>query len=73
MLEFQMEHHFSTDYGEWGSAPRGPLIRCDRAHQGELMDSVIGPDVTTGKPMVYHILRCELCIAIHAWPLPKPP
>ena len=72
MRDFQMEWHDNPHiWPEWGSSPRGPLIRCDGAHQGELMDSVIGPDVVTGKPMVYHIVRCELCIAIHAWPLPS--
>lgn len=69
---FQMDHHYGYDFGEWGSAPRKPLIECDMAHRGELMDSVIGPDVVTGKPTVYHIVRCELCIATHVWPLPPP-
>lgn len=61
MRDFQMAWHDNPyTYPEWGSTPRGPLIRCDGAHQGELMDSVIGPDVVTGKSMVYHVLRCEL-------------
>lgn len=59
--DFQLAWHDNPHtYPEWGSSPRGPLIRCDAAHQGELMDSVIGPDVVTGKPMVYHVVRCEL-------------
>ena len=72
MRDFQMEWHDNPcTYPEWGSNPRGPLIRCDMAHQGELMDSTVGPDVLTGKPMVYHIVRCELCIFSHIWPLPR--
>mgnify|MGYP001591419125 CR=1 FL=1 len=71
--DFQLSWHVDVDsYPEWGSAPRKPLVQLDFAHKGEWMESVIGPDVVTGKPMVYHILRCELCIAIHAWPLPEP-
>jgi 2-polyprenyl-3-methyl-5-hydroxy-6-metoxy-1,4-benzoquinol methylase len=68
--DFQMAYHYGDDYGEWGSAPRRPLVAFDGAHKGEWMDSVVGPDVFTGKPMVYHIIRCELCICTHAWPLP---
>jgi SAM-dependent methyltransferase len=70
--DFQMAYHYVEDYGEWGSAPRKPLVAFDGAHKGEWMDSVIGPDVVTGKPMIYHVLRCELCIATHVWPLPQP-
>ena len=66
-----MDSHFSADYPEWGSAPRGPLVRLDRAHQGEWMGSVIGKDPVTGEPMVYQLLRCELCILLHLWPLPS--
>ena len=69
--DFQMSWHSSDDYPEWGSAPRYPLVCFDMAHQGEWMDSVIGPDVVTGTPMIYHIVRCELCIATHVWPLPS--
>lgn len=68
---FQLAHHYDTaPYPEWGSAPRRPLIVCDMAHRGELMESVVGQDAATGAPMVYHVLRCELCIAIHLWPIP---
>lgn len=70
--DFQLEGHTGDDYPEWGSAPRKPLVQLDMAHRGEWMGSVIGPDVTTGQPMVYQILRCELCICLHAWPLPSP-
>lgn len=66
-----MAHHDGDDYSEWGSAPRKPLVQLDMAHKGEWMASVIGPDVSTGKPMVYQVLRCELCIATHVWPLPQ--
>ncbi len=41
------------------------------AHKGELLDSVIGPHPATGKPIVYHIVRCELCILTHIWPIPS--
>ncbi len=71
MLDFQMDWHVTNDYPEWGSAPRHPLVRFDMAHQGELMDSIIGPHPETGKPTVYHIIRCELCICTHVWPLPS--
>lgn len=70
--DFQMAHHDGDDWPEWGSAPRKPLVQLDMAHKGEWLESVIGPDVVTGKPMVYQIVRCELCIGIHAWPLPSP-
>lgn len=45
-------------------------MQFDGMHKGEWMESVIGPDVHTGKPSIYHIVRCELCIAVHAYPLP---
>ena len=70
--DFQLAWHDGMDWPEWGSKPRKPLVQLDMAHKGELLDSVIGPDVVTGKPMVYHIVRCELCIACHVWPLPEP-
>ena len=71
--DFQLAWHVDVDsYPEWGSAPRKPLVALDMAHKGEWMDSVIGPDVVTGKPMVYQVVRCELCIGIHVWPLPDP-
>lgn len=70
MQDFQLAWHVGDDHPEWGSAPRKPLIQCDMAHKGELLDSVIGTHPGTGTPMVYHVLRCEICIAIHLWPLP---
>ena len=71
--DFQLAWHVDVDsYPEWGSAPRKPLVALDMAHKGEWLESVIGADVVTGKPMVYHVVRCELCIAIHVWPLPQP-
>lgn len=70
--DFQLAWHDSDDYPEWGSKPRRPLVRFDGAHKGEWMESVIGPDVVTGAPSIYHIVRCELCIATHVWPLPEP-
>ncbi len=70
--DFQLLQHYSDDWPEWGSAPRRPLIECDGAHKGELMDSVIGPDLMTREPMVHHVIRCELCILTHVWPLPNP-
>ena len=69
--DFQLEWHLGDDYGEWGSQPRGPLVHFDMAHQGELMDSVIGVDPATGKDRVYHVVRCEICILTHLWPLPS--
>ena len=70
--DFQLAWHTDIDsYPEWGSAPRRPLVTFDMAHKGEWLDSVIGPDLLTGEPMIYHIVRCELCIAIHVWPLPS--
>ena len=72
MDDFQLAWHDGDDYPEWGSRPRRPLVRFDGAHQGEWMDSVIGPNVATGAPMVYHIVRCEYCILTHVWPLPAP-
>ena len=70
--DFQLAWHVGDDWPEWGSAPRKPLVQFDMAHKGEWLESVIGPDVVTGKPMVYQVLRCELCIGIHVWPLPDP-
>lgn len=67
---YQIAWHLGENYPDWGAAPRGNLVRLDTAHQGEWLDSVVGPSVETGEPMVYHILKCELCICIHAWPLP---
>lgn len=64
-----MEWHVGSDWPEWGSAPRKPLVQLDFAHKGELLDSVIGTHPATGKSMVYHVLRCEMCIGIHVWPL----
>lgn len=69
--DFQLAWHDGADWPEWGSAPRQPLVAFDSAHKGEWLDSVIGPDALTGKPMIYHVVRCELCIAIHVWPLPS--
>ncbi len=69
---YQLDGHVNPDtWGEWGSAPRGPLLALDMSHRGELMDSVIGLDPATMQQRVYHILRCELCIITHAWPLPS--
>ena len=71
--DFQLLSHYDlTTWPEWGSAPRGPLIECDMAHKGELLDAVIGPDPEAGKPRIYYVLRCELCIITHVWPLPTP-
>ena len=71
--DFQLLSHYDlATWPEWGSAPRGPLIECDMAHKGELLDTVLGPDPVTGKPRVYYIVRCELCIITHVWPLPSP-
>lgn len=70
--DFQLAWHVGDDWPEWGSAPHKPLVQLDMGHKGEWLESVIGPDVATGKPMVYHVLRCELCIATHVWPLPPP-
>ena len=71
--DFQLLSHYDlTTWPEWGSAPRGPLIECDMAHKGELLDTVVGPDPATGKPRVYYVVRCELCIITHVWPLPSP-
>src|SRR6266853_2085359 len=69
--DFQLLWHTGTEYPEWGSTPRKPLVVFDLAHKGEWMDSVIGPHPVTGKDMIYHVVRCELCIAIHVWPLPS--
>ncbi len=69
-LPFLMATHDSLDWPEWGSAPRRPLVRFDMAHAGEWMASVIGDDPVTGMPRVYQVVRCELCIACHIWPLP---
>ena len=46
--------------------PQGDL------HAGYLLATVIGPEVTSGQPIPYEIVRCESCISIHAWPLPSP-
>ena len=70
--DFQLAWHVGDDYPEWGSAPCKPLVQFDMGHKGEWMESVIGPSVITGKPMVCHIVRCELCIACHVWPIPDP-
>ena len=69
---FQMAWHLGDDFPEWGSAPRGNLVDLDFAHRGEWLDSVIGKDPCTGKDRIYHILKCEYCVTIHAWPLPHP-
>lgn len=68
--DFQLAHHDGSDWPEWSSAPRKPLVEFCGAHKGEWMDSVIGPDAVTGAPMIYHVVRCELCIATHVFPLP---
>ena len=70
--DFQLAWHVGDDWPEWGSRLRKPLVRFDGAHQGEWLDSIIGPDVVSGKPMVFHVVRCEICIGIHVWPLPNP-
>lgn len=64
-----MEHHYTYDWPEWGSAPRRPLVNFDMAHAGEWLDSVVGDDPETGNKRVYHIVRCELCILTHVFPL----
>lgn len=64
-----MAWHLGEDFPEWGAAPRGNLVRFDRAHQGEWLESVIGKDPATNINCVYHILKCEYCITIHAWPI----
>lgn len=69
--DFQIQYHDGPDYPEWGSAPRRPLVQFDGAHKGEWMESVIGPDPLTGKSCIYHIVRCEMCITTHVWPLPS--
>ena len=70
--DFQLLSHYDlATWPEWGSAPRRPLIDCDMAHKGELLDTVVGPDPKTKQARIYHILRCELCIITHAWPLPS--
>lgn len=69
---FVLETHVGDDFPDWGAAPRGSLIRLDMAHAGELLEGVVGPDVETGKPRVYWVIKCELCLVIHAWPLPLP-
>ena len=68
---FVMATHDGTDWPEWGSSPHHPLVRFDMAHAGEWMDSVIGEDPMTCRPRVYHVIRCELCILCHIWPLPS--
>lgn len=72
LYDFQMAHHDSSDWPEWGSAPRRPLVQFDGAHAGEWLDSVIGDDPSTGDKCIYHIVRCELCIMTHVWPIPHP-
>lgn len=61
---------------EWGAHPdreypwhtyKGPQ---GDLHAGHLLDTVVGPDVVTGKPIVYEVLRCTSCIGIHVTPLP---
>ncbi len=74
MLEpfpYVMATHTGSDYCEWGSAPRGPLVSLDMAHRGELMGCVVGDDPATGTPMAYQVLRCEMCIYTHVFPLPS--
>lgn len=69
---YVMDTHVTEDYMEWGSAPHGSLITCDLAHRGELITAVVGESVTTPrKQVVYFVLRCELCICTHIWPLPS--
>ena len=68
--DFQLLFHYGNEWPEWGSAPRKPLVQFDMAHKGEWLESVMGPDPATGTDMIYHIVRCELCIGIHAWPFP---
>lgn len=74
---FVMATHDSTDWPEWGSAPHRPLVRFDMAHAGEWIESVIGEDVVENHKSLYHanrvynVVRCELCIMIHVWPLPS--
>lgn len=69
--DYQLLSHYGTDFPEWGSAPQRPLIDINMAHKGELLDSVVGTDPVTREPIVYHIIRCELCILTHVWPLPS--
>lgn len=69
--EFQIEWHCGDDYPEWGSSPRRPLVQFDGAHKGEWLESIIGHDIVSSGQCIYHIVKCELCIAIHAWPLPS--
>ncbi|HEY5865372.1 MAG TPA: class I SAM-dependent methyltransferase [Candidatus Tectomicrobia bacterium] len=63
-------HDDRHTWPDWGSAARGNLVDLDFAHRGEWLDSVIGKDPCTGKDRIYHILKCENCVTIHAWPLP---
>ena len=69
--DFQLDWHYGHDWPEWGSAPRLPLVRLDGMHQGEWLDSVAGTDPATGAPCIYQVLRCELCISTHVYPLPS--
>ena len=41
-------------------------------HAGYLLDTVVGPDVSSGQSRVYEVLRCEPCLAWHVTPLPEP-
>lgn len=70
--DFQLRFHDGEDYPEWGARPRKPLVVFDGAHRGEWLDSVIGTHPGTGAQMIYHVLKCEYCIAIHLWPLSTP-
>ena len=61
----QLDWHFGdVPWPEWGSQPRGPLIVCDIAHQGEWLGQLNRTQLA---------LRCEICVAIHAWPLDPVP
>lgn len=72
MFDYLIETHNSTDWFEWGSAARGPLVQFDGAHAGEWLTSIIGAEPTDlERQRIYHIVRCELCILTHVWPLPS--
>lgn len=68
--DFQIGWHDGSNWPDWGSAPRKPLVDFDMTHRGEWLTSVIGKDPRTGENTIYHILKCEICVSIHAWPLP---